>query len=108
MANTTGFYRDRDGVYVSKAPGATLDYAINYTTWLDADTISSSSFAIETIANDAAPLTNAGASSTTTSVSINLAGGTLNNVYTVTNTIVTAGGLTEVREFRVAINNRSI
>ncbi len=108
MANTTGFYRDRDGVYVEKSPGATLDYALNYATWLDTDTISSSSFAVEGISGDTAPLTNAGDSNTTTATSISLSGGSINNVYTVTNTIVTAGGLTEVRNFRVTILDRSI
>lgn len=72
-----------------KDPDATLDYAIDWSDWLDGDTIADSSWTASdgiTIADDPAP------SHTTTVATVWLSGGTLGGMYDVTNRITTAAG----------------
>ena len=64
-----------------KDPDATLDYIIDWSEWLDTDTISTSTWTVPT------GLTNVSDSNTTTTATIWLSGGTAGQRYTVSNRI---------------------
>ena len=108
MGNTTGFRSDRDGIFIEKSDSGVLAYTLDYTDWLSTDTISTSSFAVSTISGDSTPLAVDSTSKTTVKATVVLSAGTVGEIYTVTNTITTAGGYTEKRHFRVVVKNRSI
>ena len=108
MGNTTGFRSDRDGIFIEKSDSGVLAYTLDYTDWLSTDTIATSSWAISTISGDSTPLAADSNSKTTTKTTVVLSAGTVGNIYTATNTIVTAGGYTEERHFRVVVKNRSV
>jgi hypothetical protein len=109
MATTTGFYKDNEGTLIDKDTEATLDYLISWSQWLPSgDTISTSSWSIESISGDSDPLASTDTGSTDTTTSVTLSGGTSGNLYKVYNTITTLGGLTDRRYFRVKILARSM
>ena len=83
-----------------KDPDAVLDYRVDWTTWLNGDTISSSTFTVAT------GLTKDSQSNTTTAATVWLSGGTAGTRYLVTNRIVTAGNRTEDRSFYVSVVQR--
>lgn len=72
-----------------KDPNDVLDYTINWSTWLGADTIASSTWTVPT------GLTAGVTSNSTTATTIWLSGGTAGVTYLVTNKIVTAAGRTK-------------
>ena len=74
-----------------KDPDAVLDYAINWATWLDTDTISTSTWTVES------GLTKDSDTKTTTIATIWVSGGTLATSYSGVNHIVTAAGREEDR-----------
>jgi hypothetical protein len=82
----------------SKGAGATLDYQIDWATWLGADTISLSIWAVAP-----AGLTLFNPSNTTTKATIWAGGGTVGTDYVVTNTITTAAGRIETRDILINI-----
>lgn len=109
MATTTGFLRDNDGIYIPKDSEATLTYSLDWTDWLtNGETISSSVFAIESITGDADPLVRDAQSASSTITTVRLSGGTSGKLYKVYNTVVTSGGLTERRYFRIKVEARSL
>jgi len=109
MATVTGFYKDNEGTLIDKDPEAALDYLISWSDWLPSgDTISTSSWTLETITGDTDPLVTTSNSTTDGTTIVNLSGGTSGNIYKVYNTITTNGGLTDRRYFRVKIKARSI
>lgn len=85
-----------------KNPGDRKDYAVDWRPELaahDGDAIASSTWTVETGLTQATPApSTAGGIST-----IWLSGGTLDEDYTVTNTVVTTGGRTYVRSFEVLV-----
>jgi hypothetical protein len=85
----------------TKDPDATLDYPVDWESWLDDDTISASEWVLEdglTIGTgDIAP------SFTGTVATAFIAGGTVGTTYLVTNRITTAGGRIDDRSFRLKI-----
>lgn len=83
-----------------KDPDAVLDYQINWSTWLDDDTISSSSWVIPS------GITKDSDTNTTTTATAWLSGGTAGARYTVTNRIVTAGGRTDDRSLHITVIER--
>lgn len=83
-----------------KDPDAELDYRLDWSAWLDGDTISTSTWSADT------GITVTTSTSTTTTATVWLAGGTLGQAYTVTNRVVTAGGRTDERSFLVVITER--
>lgn len=85
---------------VLKDPAAVLDYGINWATWLNGDTISTSTWTVPT------GITQASESETTTVATIWLSGGTAGEDYLVTNKITTNGGRTDERTIRVSVVNR--
>ena len=111
MATLTGYRADRDGAYIDKDTEAVLDYSVNWADWMPSeDSLDTSTWAISTISGDTDPLAVDSSSillvSDTTSAVIS--GGTSGNIYTVSNTIVTADGRTERRHFRIIVIARSV
>lgn len=83
-----------------KDPNAVLDYYVDWTRWLNGDTIATSVWTV------AAGLTIANDTHTTTAAIVWLSGGTVSETYKVTNRITTTGGRTEDRSFDVKIAER--
>lgn len=83
-----------------KDPGSTLDYQIDWSVWLGSDTIASSSWTVP------AGLTDFAESSTTTSATQWLAGGTVGAVYSVVNQITTTGGRIAERTIEIRMIDR--
>jgi len=81
-------------------PQAQLDYTINWADWLGSDTISTSTWTVES------GLTEGTKTSTSTTATIWLSGGTAGQTYSVTNRIVTAGGRTDERTITLKVRNR--
>jgi hypothetical protein len=84
----------------NKDPTEVLDYTIDWETLLDGDTISTSEWAADT------GITQDSESETTTLAIIWVSGGTVDKQYTLTNTIVTAGGRTRVRSIAINVIER--
>jgi hypothetical protein len=82
-----------------KDPDATLDYSLDFTEWLEADTLASATWS-------APGLTVVSSSTTTTTATIWLSGGTVGQVYPVRCRVVTAGGRTDDRTFELAVTHR--
>ena len=80
-----------------KDPDSVGKYTMKWGKWLGNDTISTSTWILDS------GLTNVSDTNTTTEASITISGGDAGKKYTVTNRIVTAAGLTEDRSwiFRV-------
>ena len=57
MASTTGYENDNVGAFISKDPGSTLDYVIQWSEWLSGDSISSVAYAITSEAESSPTLT---------------------------------------------------
>lgn len=107
--NITGFERDQQGVWIEKDPEAELIYTLDWSEWLPTgDTVSAVSWTIQARANDPAPLVKgtAGVQSGTKTY-VELTGGQVTKVYTVTAEITTTDGLIDRRSFRVKVLNRS-
>ena len=84
----------------NKDPTEVLDYTIDWETLLDGDTISTSEWDVDT------GITEDSESETTTLAIIWVSGGTVDKQYTLTNTIVTAGGRTRVRSIAINVIER--
>lgn len=76
-----------------------LDYILDWSARLSSDTISTSSWAIAS----GSGLTIDSDSETTTTTTVWLSGGTVGTTYTLTNTIVTAGGRTMEQSVKIRI-----
>jgi len=83
-----------------KDPDAVLDYTIDWSPWLDGDTINTS---IYIVANG---IVEDSRSNTNTETTIWLSSGTSSVKYKITNRIVTAAGRTEDRTFYVKIKEK--
>lgn len=84
----------------TKDPNATLDYQVDWEPWLAGDTIATSSWTVP------AGLTQNAATNTTTTATVWLSAGTAGQTYTVTNRVVTAGGRTDDRSFKLYVADR--
>ena len=73
------------------------DYTVDWTQWLDGDTIATSDFSVS------AGMTIESQSNNATSGTVVLSGGTAGNNYTVTHSITTAGSLEAQRSFVVRV-----
>ena len=104
---TTGYLKDNEGSYIHKDAGARLFYYLDWEDWLEDDTLTSVSYAIQSRANDAAPVVKHSEGIATKKTFVEISGGSVGKVYTVTATITTGGGLTDKRFFRVKVENRS-
>lgn len=82
-----------------KDPSDILDYSIRWANFLDTDTISTSSWTLES------GITNDNDSNDTDSTTVWISGGSEGYTYTVTNRIVTAGGRTKEQSFKLKVEN---
>ena len=82
---------------------ATLDYSLDYSTWLDGDTITSSAWLLPA---GETSLVVATSTFTTTSATVWLSGGVLGKTYRVTNRIATAAGRIDDHTLLLLILNR--
>jgi hypothetical protein len=80
-----------------KDPNATLDYKVDWSAWLGADTISTSSWIVPS------GITQTTASNTATTGTIWLSGGTEGRTYQITHRIVTTAGRTDDRSFLIKV-----
>ena len=83
-----------------KDPNAVLDYVVDWTTWLNGDTIATSVWTVPS------GITQDSESESTTSATVWLSGGTVGETYQLVNRITTAGGRTEDRTIRITIVQR--
>ena len=96
MASSTGFEYDNTGAFIRKDPQSVLDYTIDFSSWLPTSTtISSDTWTVDT------GITKDSDSNTTTTATATLSGGTAGTVYEIKCVVVTSGGLTVARRFRV-------
>tara|TARA_R110000772_G_scaffold118888_1_gene224737 strand:- start:165 stop:494 length:330 start_codon:yes stop_codon:yes gene_type:complete len=109
MATLTGYLRDSKGIYIDKDPDAILDYTLNWTNYTqDSDAIATATWSVSVISGDAAPLVAGASSITGDQVTVIINGGTVGNIYTVNCLITTTEGLTDRRNFRIVIKNRTL
>lgn len=109
MTQQTGYKKDLVGQYILKDPASTLTYEVDWTDWMPTgDTISSSSFAVSTVSGDTAAMSISlsGRVPSTERVYAKITGGSAGNTYTITNTVITDGGSTDVRRFRIKVEER--
>lgn len=98
MAN--GFTFDAQGYYITKDPDATLDYTLDWSTWLGADTIASVAWTLPS------GITLETQSNTTTTATAWISGGSAGVTYRVTCRITTAGSRIDDRSFRLNVAER--
>jgi hypothetical protein len=100
----SAFTTGKDGLpQVNKDPNAALDYTIDWSDWLGADTIAASTW---TVATPAGGLVSATPAITPTTARTWLSGGTAGQVVRVTNRITTALGRIDDRSFNVRLVER--
>lgn len=85
-----------------KDPDAILDYDVDWTKWLGADTLATSAFAIVTAATVPALVIDSNSNTTTVS-KVWLSGGKSGTKYELRNRITTAGGRTNDRTVYVKV-----
>jgi len=83
-----------------KDPAAVLDYGLDWSAWLDGDTIDTSTWTITT------GLTKDGDDHDGTTTTVWLSGGTAGTSYRATNRITTTGGRTDERTIRITVSDR--
>lgn len=91
----SGFRRDAQGFYIQKDPDSVLDYVVDWSDWLGADTITNAAFTVP------AGLTKQSETFNATSATVWLAGGTAGTSYNVNCRVTTAAGRVVDRSFRV-------
>jgi hypothetical protein len=95
---------------VTKDPDADLDYSIDWTPWLGAETIASSAWTIAPAPDGALAQHDAGLDVGNKIATVWLRGGNLhagrNEPYTVTNTVTDTAGRTDQRSIAVTIIQR--
>jgi hypothetical protein len=85
-------------------PQETVDYSINWANDLGSDTISTSTWTFD-VANTDTALVKSNPTKTDTTTTIWLNGGTNGVVYSIRNTIVTAGARTFERTAKITVRN---
>lgn len=110
MINQTGYQRDVQGSWIAKDPNAQLIYSMDWTDWMPSgDTLTSATYSLQVRANDPAPLVreSQGYNAGTHLTYVELSGGQVGKVYTITVAITTTNGLEDRRNFRIRVENRS-
>ena len=112
MTTISGYKTDRVGAYIEKDPDAKLDYTIDWSNWIvGGDTIANSHWIVSTIDSDPNPMSE-WTSNVLTAVdsrtTVYLQGGSVGNVYTITNRITTGNQLVEDRFFRIFVKQRTL
>lgn len=85
---------------MNKDPQAILDYSVDWSDWLGADTIATSTWSGDT------GITIDSNTNSTTVATVWLSGGAAGRSYKLINKIVTAGGRTDERTIKVAVKNK--
>ncbi len=80
-----------------KDPDAIKPYTLNWTAFLDGDTITSSVWTLDS------GITSSSETNTTKKTTIFLSGGTVGTTYTATNRITTTNGITEDQSIQITI-----
>jgi len=83
-----------------KDPDAILDYTVDWSEWLDTDTIASSDWEVPS------GMSEQSSSNTTLTATVWLSGGTTDNTYAVVNRIVTAAGRTDDRTIYIRVEEK--
>lgn len=108
MTTKTGYKKDLKGAWISKDPDAQLIYSMDWATeWLPTgDSLATVNYEVSTITGDTSPLTieDSGIQSGVTFVE--LSGGTVGELYTVSCTVTTTDSNTDVRRFKVKVEER--
>jgi len=91
MANQRNFEKD---------PDATVDFTVDWTDWLESDTLSTGTWVVP------AGITNVSSQYTTVKDTVFLSGGTVNNTYAIINRISTAGGKTNDQTIYVLVKEQ--
>jgi hypothetical protein len=86
---------------ITKDPNANLDYMVDWTAWLGEDDLSTAQFI-----DASGALTIANVSHTPKTATAWISGGVVNETYTVTCRVTTAGGRQEDRSFLLNIRER--
>lgn len=109
MIKSTGFQQDNQGAWISKDPTAQLIYSLDWSEWLpDGDSIVSVSHALQVRANDPTPIIRGTDGVQGGNISfVEISGGGVGKIYTVTATVTTQDGLTDSRNFRLKVETRS-
>ena len=110
----TAFRTDADGDWIAKDADAVLDYHMAWSDWLAGDTIASVVWTVPTGLVKNSQSINAGGPTTidgvvhpsSTLATVWLSGGVAGETYLVACRVVTAGGRTDERSFRVAVASR--
>lgn len=111
MSTITGYKQDTQGAWISKDPEAQLVYSMDFSEWLSTgQTIVSVDYTENSRVNDTAPLVieSEGITNLGTFTYVELSGGAVGKIYTVTAKITTDDGATDRRSFRVKVENRSL
>jgi hypothetical protein len=105
----SGYEKDNIGSWIAKDPSSQLTYSMDWSQWLpEGDTLASASYSLQVRANDPAPLVKVSQGTQSGTISyVELSGGQVGKLYTVTATITTVDGLTDRRSFRLKVENRS-
>ena len=105
----TGFEYRNNQLTIDKDPEASLTYTLDWSEWLEVnDIISMAEFSIQARSNDPAPLINADSGIVDgTKTYINVEGGQLYKLYTVSVKVTTSNGLIDKRNFKVNVMHRS-
>jgi hypothetical protein len=110
MSTITGYKQDTEGSYILKDPQSQLVYSMDWSEWLSAgQTVSTVAYSIAARANDANPpvIQSQGIDTANTRTYVEISGGTVNKIYTVTALITTDDGATDRRNFRLKMENRT-
>lgn len=108
MTTKTGYKQDIKGAWISKDPNAQLIYSMDWATeWLPTgDSLSTATYTVSTITGDANPLAIESSGIQSGVTYVELSGGTAGEIYTVTCTITTQDENTDVRRFKVRVEER--
>jgi hypothetical protein len=104
----TGYLKDVDGIWIPKDPEAQLTYTFDWSEWLPVGTaLSTVTYTLQVRANDPAPLVKESSGVTGAKTYVELSGGQVGKIYTVTAEVATDDGSIDRRSFRVKVENRS-
>jgi len=109
MPDISGFKKDKDGYWIKKDPDAYLSYTVDWSDWMPSGgSITSSTFTTSTVSGDADPIVIEASTTIGNNAVVEISGGTAGNIYIITNTITTNNSLTDVRRFKIVVEQRYI
>jgi hypothetical protein len=106
----SGFKKDVTGTYIVKDPSAIITYTVDWSQWLPTTSnISTSTWTLSTVSGDGANAlakVSDGITNANKYTYIEVQKGTDGNTYVAKNTVVTTDGTTDVRRFRIRVQDR--